>query len=121
MSVGFQLFHDKIRLLFDRKYKLSLYLTILNISKHCNQTHQKQYDLRLVANKYISIFNATISQIKYNELWTLLKNLTNVYGGYMNLFVHHTSFKLCNTTHMWDSFIQTCFYSTKYTKSKKIV
>tara|TARA_Y100000389_G_scaffold201336_1_gene243808 strand:- start:509 stop:3553 length:3045 start_codon:yes stop_codon:yes gene_type:complete len=116
MTAGICLFQKRLKHIMDRRYKLSLFLTIIKLSQHLLSTNQDQTELLKIANEYKFLIDTPITKITYDRILTLLENLRKKHGGYYSLlFFNYKSVRLIDTRKMWEQFLHTCFLVTKYT------
>ena len=109
-----------IRICLDFRYKHSLFITIINLSKHLTKIKHNLTKLFEIKDIYIGILNKIINKEEYNKIWQMLELLRKDNGGYYSLiFLPYTKIKLFDKISNWEQFLHSCFIVTKLKECKE--
>ena len=108
-----------VRISIDFRYKHSLFITIINLSKHLTQIKHPLTKLFEIKEIYIGFLNKLINKEEYNKIWQMLELLRIDHGGYYSLlFLPYTKIKLFDIIANWEQYMHACFTVTKLKESK---
>ena len=104
-----------VRRLIDVRYKHSLFITIINLSKHLKYIDVSLKPLMNIANTYIEQLDVYMTKSNYEKIWNDLENLRKNHGGYHSIiFKRYEQIGLFDLNGMWEEFLHTCFVVTGY-------
>lgn len=109
---------SKIRFLISRRYKMSLFLTIIEMARHIETTNQELKEIYDISNEFKLKINANMTRVVYDNIWMRIEALRLNFGGYYaKLFFHYKQFPLIDNFKMWKAFLHSCFLTTSYKPS----
>ncbi len=114
MNNGIIYLQKLIRISIDFRYKHSLFITIINLSKHFTKIKHPLTKLFEIKEIYIGFLNKLIQKEDYIKLWKKLELLRKDHGGYYSLiFVPYTKIRLFDICANWEQYMHSCFIVTQ--------
>lgn len=108
-----------VRNFIDIRYKHSLFITIINLSKHLKYIDVPLSPLLNIANTYVEHLDVYMNKSNYEKIWNDLESLRKNHGGYHSLiFKRYQQIRLFDFNQMWEQFLHTCFVVTSYKPCK---
>lgn len=115
MDNSIKKFQCKFKYLLSRRFKFSLFITIVKLARHISTSHHCRNVIHQISLDYIKLAYDTIDKTSYNNIWTQLEALRLNYGGYYSeLFLHFSHIHVADDFKMWEYFMHSCFVVTKY-------
>jgi len=114
MNKGIIYLQRLIRISIDFRYKHSLFITIINLSKHLTKIKHPLTKLFEIKEIYIGFLNKLIQKEDYIKLWKKLELLRKDHGGYYSLiFLPYTKIRLFDICANWEQYMHSCFIVTQ--------
>ena len=106
MNKGIIYLQRLIRISIDFRYKHSLFITIINLSKHLTKIKHPLTKLFEIKEIYIGFLNKLIQKEDYIKLWKKLELLRKDHGGYYSLiFLPYTKIRLFDICANWEQYM----------------
>lgn len=108
-------FQRKFKHLLGRRYKFSIFITIIKLARHIAESGQCMKAIHKISLDYIAVTETQINRATYDSIWSQLEALRSIHGGYYSeLFLHFTHIHIADYFKMWEYLIHACFVVTKY-------